>query len=47
MEKEEPPSAWPWFQSAVDHCPHGYFEYSAARFELKRLEALVGAQQNR
>jgi tetratricopeptide (TPR) repeat protein len=47
MEKAGPASARPSFQSAVDHCPHGYFEYSAARFELKRLDALAGAQQNR
>jgi hypothetical protein len=30
-------------QSAVDRCPHGYVEYSAAEFELKRLNALAGA----
>jgi tetratricopeptide (TPR) repeat protein len=36
--------ARPFFQSAMDHCPHDFVEYPTAKLELKRLEVLAGAQ---
>ena len=44
VEKGAQADARPLFQSALDHCPHGYGEYAAAKLELKRLDELAGAQ---
>jgi lipoprotein NlpI len=44
IEKGVQADARPLFQSAVDQCPHDYVQYSAAKFELKRLNEPAGAQ---
>ena len=46
IEKGSPAAARPLFQSAVDHCPHDYFEYGAAKFELKKLGGQVNGGQD-
>jgi len=44
IEKGAYADARPPFQSAADHCPHGFIEFFAAKFELKRLGGRAGAQ---
>jgi lipoprotein NlpI len=38
IAKGVPAAARSLLRSAVDHCPHGFFQYAAANFELKRLD---------
>jgi len=44
MAKAAQDAAKPLFQSSVDHCPHDYFEYWGAAFELKQMNDLAAAQ---
>jgi tetratricopeptide (TPR) repeat protein len=44
IEKSQPAAARASFQSASDRCPHGFYEYTAAKFELTRLDNPAGAQ---
>jgi lipoprotein NlpI len=44
LGKRAPAAARALFQSALDHCPHDYFEYWAASFELKRMNDLASTQ---
>jgi tetratricopeptide (TPR) repeat protein len=41
IAKGNPAAARSLFQSAVDHCPHDFFEYTAANYELKRLGSSI------
>jgi hypothetical protein len=41
-----PADARALFQSAVDHCPHLYIEYPAAKLELRRLDGLAAPQRS-
>jgi lipoprotein NlpI len=42
LENGDTASARLRLQSAVDHCPHGFFEYSAAKFVLARFDGPPG-----
>jgi lipoprotein NlpI len=44
VEKGAQADARPPLQSAVDHCPYDFVQYSAAKLELKRLDELAGTQ---
>jgi len=41
IEKGALADARPLFQSAVDHCPHDFVEYSAAELQLNQLDELA------
>jgi len=42
--KGAPGAARPLLQSAADHCPHDYFQYSAAKFEVGQIDQLAKAK---
>ena len=44
IEKGAQADARQLFQSAVDHCPHDFVQYPAAKLELNRLDEPAGAQ---
>jgi lipoprotein NlpI len=44
IEKGTQADARASFQSALDHCPHDFVQYPAAKLELSRLDQLAGAQ---
>ncbi len=41
IAKGNPAAARSLFQSAADHCPHDFFEYAGANYELKRLGSSI------